>query len=409
MTELEGNETYSVGENLLEGWSQLSLVCEDGDDAVDHPVALANGQHVTCVITNGEIPTVTVEKITDGEDEATFEFSGDLGDFSFDENGGSQSFEVDPGEYVVTETAEEFWSLTDVSCSDGASGDLNSASGSFDVSYGDHQTCTFTNVQLPKTIEVIAEGVCDGPIPQLKWVVNPINFNGTSVDITWLDIDAADPLYQQLAQPLQGVMDWPGIVVEDGRVIDWPGWTMVDGKWVQGPDGYEGTVPTAEILFSIDPDLIVMVDYADCSEPAGQIIVEKQVEGESPQDFAFTFTATGFTLGDDTLAHGDSASSGDLAAGDGYGVSEAIPSGWEQVSAVCDDGSDPTNIELSAGEVVTCTFTNNLPDEVEPIEVLPFTGLDSDVLVALAIVLAMAGGLALLLTRKRGRHEGLDR
>ena len=34
------------------------------------------------------------------------------------------------------------------------------------------------------------------------------------------------------------------------------------------------------------------------------------------------------------------------------------PSGWEQHSATCDDGSPPSAINVSAGETVTCTFTN---------------------------------------------------
>ena len=34
------------------------------------------------------------------------------------------------------------------------------------------------------------------------------------------------------------------------------------------------------------------------------------------------------------------------------------PSGWDQTSATCDDGSPPSNIDLAPGETVTCTFTN---------------------------------------------------
>ncbi len=35
-----------------------------------------------------------------------------------------------------------------------------------------------------------------------------------------------------------------------------------------------------------------------------------------------------------------------------------MPAGWELTSAVCSDESDPSSIELGAGEVVTCVFTN---------------------------------------------------
>ena len=36
-----------------------------------------------------------------------------------------------------------------------------------------------------------------------------------------------------------------------------------------------------------------------------------------------------------------------------------MPFGWSQVSAICSDGSPTSNIDVSAGETVTCTFVNN--------------------------------------------------
>ena len=44
--------------------------------------------------------------------------------------------------------------------------------------------------------------------------------------------------------------------------------------------------------------------------------------------------------------------------GSGFSLSETVPSGWDQTSATCDDGSPTSNINLAAGEVVTCTFSN---------------------------------------------------
>ena len=44
--------------------------------------------------------------------------------------------------------------------------------------------------------------------------------------------------------------------------------------------------------------------------------------------------------------------------GSGYSLSETVPSGWDQARATCDDGSPPSNIAVSVGETVTCTFTN---------------------------------------------------
>ncbi len=48
----------------------------------------------------------------------------------------------------------------------------------------------------------------------------------------------------------------------------------------------------------------------------------------------------------------------DVPPGTGYSLAETVPSGWDQTSATCDDGSPVSNIDVAPGETVTCTFTN---------------------------------------------------
>jgi len=97
-----------------------------------------------------------------------------------------------------------------------------------------------------------------------------------------------------------------------------------------------------------------------------RIVVVKDAVPNAPQDFSFTagggLSPTSFQLDDD----GDNANTlsnartfDNLSAGSGYSISEAVPSGWLQSSATCDDGSPVSNISVSAGETVTCTFTNS--------------------------------------------------
>jgi len=68
-----------------------------------------------------------------------------------------------------------------------------------------------------------------------------------------------------------------------------------------------------------------------------------------------------FQLDDDsdpTLANAQTFAN--VAVGSGYSIAEStLPAGWEQTSATCDDGSSPSNVTVSAGETVTCTFTNS--------------------------------------------------
>ena len=45
-----------------------------------------------------------------------------------------------------------------------------------------------------------------------------------------------------------------------------------------------------------------------------------------------------------------------------------MPAGWDQTSATCDDGSPVSNIDVAAGENVTCTFTNRKRGSVVVVE-----------------------------------------
>jgi len=82
-----------------------------------------------------------------------------------------------------------------------------------------------------------------------------------------------------------------------------------------------------------------------------------------PQDFSFTagggLSPSSFALDDDadgTLSNTHTFD--DVTPGSGYSVSESVPGGWSQVSATCSDGSPTSNVGVSAGETVTCTFVN---------------------------------------------------
>ena len=147
----------------------------------------------------------------------------------------------------------------------------------------------------------------------------------------------------------------------------------------------EGTLtlgPTVTVTLVLGEDgvfsggLTLNIDCEDILPEPGQIIVEKVVTAGSDQSVAFTFT-TDFAISDNTLAHGESGTSGDLDAGT-YSVSETVPAGWNLVSAVCDDGSDPSAIGLSAGETVTCLFTNaqEISEPEEPVTDLEVTKID---------------------------------
>lgn len=84
-----------------------------------------------------------------------------------------------------------------------------------------------------------------------------------------------------------------------------------------------------------------------------RIIIKKlTIPQNDPQSFTFqsNFAA------DFALTH-NGQKSFDVDPGV-YNVAEIVPEGWTQESAICSDGSPLTNIDVSNGETVTCTFVN---------------------------------------------------
>jgi hypothetical protein len=126
------------------------------------------------------------------------------------------------------------------------------------------------------------------------------------------------------------------------------------------PGGY--TIDGKTVTFDIDDENDVL-DCTYTNRARGTIIVEKITteQTEPSVDFSFTsqklgpFTLTTTAAGD---AGKDSETFSNLIPGT-FDVAETELAGWNLVSKECDDGSAPESIDLSAGETVTCTFTNS--------------------------------------------------
>jgi hypothetical protein len=100
------------------------------------------------------------------------------------------------------------------------------------------------------------------------------------------------------------------------------------------------------------------VNISNC----GTIIIKKvTVPSPDPTDTSFGFTAGGgLSPSSFSLKNGEQRTYSNVLAGSGYSAAETVPANWELVSATCDDGSPVSNISVSPGEIVTCTFTNRL-------------------------------------------------
>ena len=95
--------------------------------------------------------------------------------------------------------------------------------------------------------------------------------------------------------------------------------------------------------------------------PAGEIRVLLDTRPDGPIDLSFSagggLTPTDFLLDDDPVSLTPTNDMTFGAVPGTYSIStQNTPFGWIFSPAGCDDGSSTNSIELSAGELVTCTF-----------------------------------------------------
>ncbi len=121
-----------------------------------------------------------------------------------------------------------------------------------------------------------------------------------------------------------------------------------------GVPGNDDEDPAA---IDLEPGEVVTCVFTNTQD--GSIEVVKSLSATGPASEIFSFTSN--FNGDFDLV-GDAATTGAIAVtpGTGYNVSENDPSasGWVNTDASCQDGSDPSNINVAPGEAVVCTFTN---------------------------------------------------
>jgi Ca2+-binding RTX toxin-like protein len=200
--------TYEVVQSALDGWDLTYLDCNDPDggtvldlSAGKVIIDLDGGETVDCTFTNQQpaIPTgdvnITLQAVPEsGVDVA---FTGDLGSFLLDDDGGSdQTLENSvnfglqaPGTKNVEIAAPAGWALTDLVCvdpDDGTVDDIGAGTITIDLDANETVNCVVQIEQLPPSgsIRIILDAVPNDPVD--------VGFTGSEAPFT-LDDDPADP------------------------------------------------------------------------------------------------------------------------------------------------------------------------------------------------------------------------
>ncbi len=336
---------YGIQETVPSGWDQTSATCSDGSPVSN--VDVAPGETVTCTFNNRERAVLTVVKDAVPNDPQDFDFTvavpgdGSL-NFSLDDDSdptlsSSRTFNnvVPNSGYTVTETPEPGWDQSASGCDDG------SAPSNVALSPGEHVTCTFINHKRGRIV-IVKDATPDDP-QDFTFTTG----GGLSPASFQLDDDANPTLSN--TQTISNVAVGAGYSVSETVPT---GWDLTSATCDDGS-------PVSNI--NVGPDETVTCTFNN--RKRGQIVAVKDATPNDAQDFAFTagggLSPASFSLDDDsdgTLSNTRTFSN--VVPGSSYSLAETVPSGWDQTSATCSDGSAPASIDVAAGEVVTCTFAN---------------------------------------------------
>lgn len=117
---------------------------------------------------------------------------------------------------------------------------------------------------LPCEVDVtVLTPVCDNDVPMLRYAVEAVGTDRTTVTVTFVNPDGDDVVHAD--QPLSGTVPWPGAVVDSaGKGVDWPGWHREGGTWVEG-DEFDWVKPSVQVSFEVNPSASAVVSYPPSS------------------------------------------------------------------------------------------------------------------------------------------------
>ena len=312
--------TYSVAETVPAGWDQTGDTCQN--------VVVDAGEGESCMLTNVKRGHIIVDKVTvPAGDEQLFTFTptGFNSGNTFQLAHATTPFDsglLVPGAYSVAETVPSGWDLASPVCTSSIAD--TEAAGSLELDAGETITCTFTNT---KRGHLIVQKTTTPGADQTVFTISASGAGTITGGGAGTVTDALDRDYEVT----------PGTYSVSETVP--PGWAKT------GDDCQNVPVAAGQTQTCLLTNVMT-----------GHIIVDKVTNpAGDPQSFDFTTTGTGYV--GFSLTDAAAPNSQEVLPG-AYTVAEMVPEGWDQTSAVCDNGEIIESIDVGPGETITCTFTN---------------------------------------------------
>jgi hypothetical protein len=179
----------------------------------------------------------------------------------------------------------------------------------------------------------------------------PFNFSyrtpaGSTTNFSLSDSSTGSPARTFVAQPGR----------HDISQTSFPtGWALTAVTCDDGSFTFGGTANV-----DLEANEHVTCSFTNDRRPEIRVVLDAQPE--STQQFSYTagggLSPSSFALSEPTPNSGNAIRTfANLSPGT-YSISQATAPGWDAPTASCSDGSSPSAIDASFGEVITCRFTN---------------------------------------------------
>lgn len=376
--------SYTVTENTPPSpWGLANLTCSSslaavsgftGTTSIFTPTistrtvdtSLAPGDAVSCTFTNQNFGTIVITKATDPTtDPQDFGFTSDIPGnlaFTLDTDSADPTWPISrtfanltPGTYQVQENAVVGWDLSSLICIDPTSNtttNLGSRQATINIAAGETVTCTFTNAKRGAIIvQKATNPASDSQVFTFTTSIPavspfPLDTNpGTVIPTNTRAFTNIISGTYTMQEDIVSGWDLTGLTCDDSSTVNLSSRTATIG---------------------LTPGKTVTCVFTNTK--LGVINIVKDAQPNHPQDFAFTSSdptaIPPFSLDDDTDLTLSNALSFTVSPGV-YTVTETAVPDWTLTNLTCSDGDSTGNlgtraatINLAAGEVLTCTFTN---------------------------------------------------
>src|SRR3989338_4417809 len=340
---------YTLTESSVNNYYAGSWSCDGGSLSLNI-ITLIAGQKVTCTITNtyaidSNSPKLTIKKIIDNTAGGTTSASSAFAPYQ----AGTNTLKLDtptplvPGTYTITEKTVANYNASYSGACQG---------GSVVLKNGDNIICTITNTYSPNSstkgsIKVVKK-IADGN--------NSVFSFQSSSNLGFISLSTINGTAQKTVPnltPSSGLIKY--FIKETAPT----GWVLTSQVCDSGTpnDSSDDSVPSDKItvIAGQTTSCTFINTYAPLADRGSIKLVKNTVGGDAK--FYFNSSNPGFVS---LTTSGGTASYlfPNRYPGTNYNFSEAIPpTNWILTSSSCDRGT-PNAIEVVAGQITTCTFTN---------------------------------------------------